>query len=98
MKTLQAAASKQLLTPQEAAAFLTTTPGTLQIWRTTGRYSLPFVKLGGCVRYRREDLETFLRARTVDPTADPKAKLRASLDMRSRERISHKRARRHARS
>lgn len=91
MATLEATPSEQLMTPKEAADYIRSTPGTLQVWRTTGRYPLPYVKIGGCVRYRREDLETFLRARTVDPTIDPQAKLRASLDMRSRERTSHKR-------
>lgn len=88
---LEQPAASSLLTPDEAARILTVAPGTLMIWRSTGRYSLPFTKVGGAVRYRLEDLEQFLRSRTVDPSVDSDAKLRASLDLRSTERErSHK--------
>lgn len=39
-------------------------PNTLAVWRSTGRYKLPFVKVGGLVRYRRADLHAWLQART----------------------------------
>lgn len=79
-----------LLTPDEAAAMLAVAPGTLMVWRSTGRFNLPYLKIGGAVRYRRDAVEQFMAARTVDPTADPNAKLRATLDLRSHERRSHK--------
>lgn len=53
-----------LLTPNEAASELQVSTGTLQVWRSTGRHSLPFVKVGGCVRYRRSDIEAWLDKRT----------------------------------
>ena len=53
-----------LLTPNEAASELQVSTGTLQVWRSTGRHGLPFVKVGGCVRYRRGDIETWLDKRT----------------------------------
>lgn len=53
-----------LLDEKQAAEVLTVTPGTLSVWRSTGRYQIPFVKVGRRVRYRRADLEAWLAART----------------------------------
>ena len=53
-----------LLDEDAAAAFLSLAPATLRIWRCTGRYALPFVKVGRLVRYRRVDLEKFIARRT----------------------------------
>lgn len=58
------ASGKTLLTENEAAAFLDTTAGTLQVWRSTGRYGIPFVKIGRSVRYKRADLEAWIASRT----------------------------------
>ena len=55
-----------LLTREEAAAYLGVEAQTLAVWRTTGRYSLPSVKVGRLIRYRRSDLDAFLAARTSD--------------------------------
>ena len=52
-----------LLSEQEAADFLQLSPGTLSVWRSVGRYALPFVKIGAKVRYRRGDLQTWLDSR-----------------------------------
>ena len=52
-----------LLAEQEAADFLQIAPGTLSVWRSTGRYGLPFVKIGARVRYRRGDLQAWLDSR-----------------------------------
>ena len=56
--------SRDLLDEQQAAITIDVTPGTLSVWRSTGRYNLPFIKVGRKVRYRRADLETWLEART----------------------------------
>jgi predicted DNA-binding transcriptional regulator AlpA len=53
-----------LLSEVEAAQFLGVKPTTLQIWRCTKRYPLPFIKIGRLVRYRQSSLETFLVQRT----------------------------------
>lgn len=53
-----------LLDETEAAQYLTLAPGTLSVWRSTGRYSIPFVKVGRRVRYRRGDLDAWLESRT----------------------------------
>lgn len=53
-----------LLDDKQAAEYLTVSPGTLSVWRSTGRYSLPFVKVGRMVRYRLSDLDEWLAARS----------------------------------
>jgi hypothetical protein len=55
---------EQLLTGDEAAKILDVTPGTLQVWRSTGRYKLPFVKVGRNVRYVQSNLINWLQDRT----------------------------------
>lgn len=57
--------SDPLLDGSQAAAILGVMPGTLEVWRTTKRYPLPYIKVGRNVRYRRSALEAFLVARTV---------------------------------
>ena len=53
----------ELLDEKQAAELLTVSPGTLSVWRSTGRYNLPFVKVGRMVRYRLSDLDAWLDAR-----------------------------------
>ncbi len=53
-----------LLSRREAAEFLGVKEGTLGVWHTTNRYPLPVIKVGRLARYRQEDLERFLDART----------------------------------
>ena len=57
------AAGADLLDDKAAAAVLDVAPGTLSVWRSTGRYALPFLKIGRKVRYRRSDLDAWLAAR-----------------------------------
>lgn len=56
-------AGRDLLSEKEAAQILDTSPGTLSVWRSTGRYNLPFLKVGSKVRYRRADLLAWLDGR-----------------------------------
>ena len=56
--------SRDLLDEKKAAEFLDVAPGTLSVWRSTGRYKIPFIKIGHLVRYRRTDLESWLESRT----------------------------------
>lgn len=55
-----------LLTEQQAGQYLGVKPTTLQVWRSTKRYGLPYVKVGHLVRYRRSALDEFLSSRTVE--------------------------------
>lgn len=54
----------RLLTESEAAKFLDVKVCTLQVWRSTGRYALPYVKVGRNVRYVQSNLIHWLSART----------------------------------
>jgi len=58
-----------LITEQRAAEYLGVAPGTLRIWRCTGRVQLPFVRVGRSIRYRVEDVEQFVERRTVGAVA-----------------------------
>ena len=62
--SLDLSQSDYLLTDEEAAKILGVTPGTLQVWRSTGRYKLPFVKVGRNVRYVRSNLIDWIQERT----------------------------------
>jgi excisionase family DNA binding protein len=54
---------QNLLDEKQAAEILTIEPGTLSVWRSTGRYKIPFIKVGRRVRYRRADLDAWLESR-----------------------------------
>jgi excisionase family DNA binding protein len=54
----------ELLSSQQAAALINVTSGTLSVWRSTGRYGIPFIKIGRKVRYRKSDLIAWLDSRT----------------------------------
>lgn len=53
-----------LLDETEAAALLDVSPGTLSVWRSHGRYGVPFIKIGRKVRYSRTALNAWLESRT----------------------------------
>lgn len=53
-----------LLTPEQAADILCVSPHTLAVWRSSGRYELPFIKTGRLVRYRIDDIEAFIASRS----------------------------------
>lgn len=56
------------LSPAQAADILGISKGTLEVWRSTGRYNLPFVKVGRYVRYRLDDINAFIDGRTYSNT------------------------------
>lgn len=58
----------RLVDEAEAAQILGCRKQTLGVWRSTGRYDLPFVKIGRNVRYRVSDLLAFIDSRTVSST------------------------------
>ena len=66
MVTSQQAPSKSiesLASPKAVAKDLNVTEGTLQVWRSTGRYDLPYIKIGGKVMYRISDVNRFIESR-----------------------------------
>ncbi|MCP5306969.1 MAG: helix-turn-helix domain-containing protein [Chromatiaceae bacterium] len=54
----------KLLTPEQVSDLLGIATHTLAVWRSEGRYNLPYVKAGRLVRYRESDVIAFLEART----------------------------------
>lgn len=60
----------RLLDPRAAAEALGVKPGTLAIWRSTGRYNLPYVKVGRLVRYRLTDIAKFMLNHTARHTGE----------------------------
>jgi predicted DNA-binding transcriptional regulator AlpA len=54
-----------LLTEVQAAEFLGVKPSSLQVWRSTKRYALSYIKVGRLVRYRESALQAFLASREV---------------------------------
>ena len=67
---LDALPDSAILAPVEAAAFLGLKEKTLATWRSTGRYSLKYIKCGRLVKYRAGDLREFLNRRTAEHTGE----------------------------
>lgn len=57
-----------LLDTKQVAPMLDIKPGTLEVWRSTGRVSLPYVKVGHLVKYRRSDVLKFIERNTRSTT------------------------------
>ena len=57
-----------LLGTKKAADYLGISKGTLDVWRSTGRYQLPFIKIGRIIKYRQSTLDTFIEQRTMTHT------------------------------
>jgi len=55
----------KLLTRKQAADYLGVADGTLEVWATTKRYDLSYIKIGRLVKYRLSDLEAFIASRRV---------------------------------
>jgi excisionase family DNA binding protein len=54
---------QNLLSREEAARFLGVKVQTLALWASSGRYKLPFIKIGRLAKYDRPDLEAFMSGR-----------------------------------
>ena len=57
-------AASFLLDDIQVAEILGISTGTLSVWRSTGRYALPFVKIGRRVKYKAGDIRDFIEKRT----------------------------------
>ena len=51
-----------------AAAFITSTPNSLQKWRSTGRHKIPFFKVGRKIYYYKHDLVAFMKSKLQSST------------------------------
>lgn len=56
--------NETLLTNTQTAEYLGIDPATLEIWRCTKRYDLPYIKVGRLVRYKKSAVDAFLERRT----------------------------------
>ncbi|MFA0046710.1 helix-turn-helix domain-containing protein [Vibrio sp. 10N.261.51.F11] len=57
-----------LINRKQAAEYLGLSEGTLAVWASTGRYQLPFVKVGRKVFYRQPDLDAFIESNIITQT------------------------------
>lgn len=49
-----------LMDQKAAAVYLGTTVASLNTWRATGKYKIPYVRWGHNIRYRKEDLDNWI--------------------------------------
>jgi excisionase family DNA binding protein len=49
-----------LVTPEEAANYLSVSHRTLAKWRSIGFPNIPFFRIGKCIRYSKADLDIYL--------------------------------------
>jgi excisionase family DNA binding protein len=68
--------TRDLLSRREAAAYIGVAEQTLAIWASTGRYHLPYIRVGRKAMYRREDLDAWLESRTATSTGERDARQR----------------------
>lgn len=52
--------NNSLMDQKAAAAYLGTTVGSLNVWRTSGTHKIPYVRWGHNIRYRKEDLDAWI--------------------------------------
>ena len=54
----------KILDQKQAAEYLGTTVGTLNSWRHEGKLSIPFIRWGYRIRYKKSDLDKWLLEHT----------------------------------
>jgi excisionase family DNA binding protein len=59
----------EFMDTQTAANYLGLKPQTLSAWRCSGRYRLPFLKVGRKVLYKKTDIDAWIGSRTRTNTA-----------------------------
>lgn len=52
--------SRTMMDRKEAAKYIGIAPGTLANWDSTGRFNIPKYRIGRLIRYKIEDLDTWL--------------------------------------
>jgi len=57
--------TEKLLTPRQVARYLGVAESSLAVWRCNRRYDLPYIKIGGAVRYDPADVAAFVESRKV---------------------------------
>jgi excisionase family DNA binding protein len=59
-------ASQNLITPENAANYLSVSVRTLAKWRSIGYPNIPYTKVGRCIRYKQSDLDAYLAKHTYN--------------------------------
>jgi excisionase family DNA binding protein len=59
-------ARSELFSNLQAAIYLGITPRTLEVWRCVKRHEIPYLKVGRLVKYRKTDLDAWLKSRTIN--------------------------------
>ena len=67
LETLFAAPDEAAVDNRQAAAFLNLAPETLEVWRSTRRQQIPYIKIGKSIRYLLGDLREFQAKCRVNP-------------------------------
>lgn len=62
---IESSLGDELLSEAATAELLGIQPNTLSVWRVKRSHSLPFIKVGRLIRYRRQDVLSWLQRRTV---------------------------------
>lgn len=63
----------KLFSGQEAANYLSVSPRSLANARSTGTgIVIPFIKIGGAVRYKQSDLDNYIQDNTFNHTGESK--------------------------
>lgn len=57
---------KPLMSQKEAAAYLGTTVSSMNTLRSKGKSDIPFVRWGNRIKYRKEDLDEWIKKHVVD--------------------------------
>lgn len=60
----------QLISALMAAKQLGVSTKTLDNWRSSGKGNLPFVKVGWLVKYKQEDIDTYINNNTFAHTGE----------------------------
>ena len=55
----------KLLTPTDVSVILGVDVETLNVWRCNRRYPLPYVKIGRSVRYKADDVASFIEQQRI---------------------------------
>lgn len=54
---------KKLISPKELAEYLGISINSLAVWRTNKTYPIPYIKVGGKIRYDLDDINQWLNNR-----------------------------------
>ena len=54
----------KLMSPKELSEYLGVKESSLAVWRTNKTYPLPYIKVGGLIRYNKDAVDKWLESRT----------------------------------